>query len=302
MAELSKCGNDFAGDLGAVLPSTGQVEALVQSFLASDAPDFDVGGFVVGDEHREAHLLGKSPGIMAGRPFAQAVCDRVGVKIEWLVQDGHEITEMAARDKGVLAKVTGAARKILIAERTILNIMTRASGIATASFRMTSIKKAHGWHGQVAATRKITPGFALIEKYAVLVGGCSTHRMSLSQMVMLKDNHIWSVGSIEKAVTKARAAAGFSCKIEVECRSLDEAREAANAGAEIIMLDNYTADALKLDAEQLKKEYPHIIIEASGGITEETAPTFFHPAVDVVSMGKLTQGYSCLDLSLKLQK
>ncbi|GBG34247.1 Nicotinate-nucleotide pyrophosphorylase carboxylating [Hondaea fermentalgiana] len=292
----------FAAELCGLLPQHGAAERLARTWLEADAPDFDVGGFVVGDETQEAHLLGKTSGILAGRPFAQAVCDVVGIEAEWLVEDGHEITEQAAQEKRVLAKMRGPVRRILLAERTILNIMTRASGIATAARTMSRIKAEHQWHGQVAATRKTTPGFSLVEKYAVLVGGCSTHRMTLSQMVMLKDNHIWSVGNITKAVEKARAAAGFSAKIEVECQSLDAALEACAAGAEVVMLDNYEPSALKQDAAKLKAKYPHVIIEASGGITEDTAATFFSKDVDVLSMGKLTQGYSCLDLSLKIQR
>lgn len=285
-----------------VLPSDGRLDALVREWLSSDCPSFDVGGFVVGAAPAEAHLLGKTAGVLAGVPFADAVCRVAGVEVEWLVADGHVISEEDAAAKAVLAKVRGPVRQVLLAERTILNIMTRASGIATAAARVAAVKQAHGWHGEVAATRKTTPGFGLVEKYAVLVGGASTHRLSLSQMTMLKDNHVWAVGNITEAVTKARSAAGFSSKIEVECRDLAEALEAATAGAEIIMLDNYTPDALKVDAEKLKKAFPHVTIEASGGITEDTLASFFSEHVDVVSMGKLTQGYDCLDLSLKIQR
>lgn len=295
--------HEFAKDLGAVLPPHGELEALVKTWLKSDIPDFDVGGFTVGNEVRTARLLGKSPGVVAGKPFAQAVFDVAGVVAEWFVEDGHVISEQDAAAKKPIATVKGPARRVLVAERTALNILARASGIATLSSQMTAIKKNAGWHGEIAATRKTTPGFALVEKYAVLVGGCSTHRMTLSQMVMLKDNHVWSVGSISTAVRKARSAAGFSCKIEVECRDLEEAREAATAGAEIIMLDNFsTPDDLKKAAAQLKAQWPHILIEASGGITESTVGNYFSPHVDVVSSGKLTQGYGALDFSLKIDR
>lgn len=119
-------------------------------------------------------------------------------------------------------------------------------------------------------------------------------------MVMLKDNHIWASGSIEKAVKLARKAAGFSQKIEVECQSLAEALEAANAGADIVMLDNFTPENLRKDAKVFKELYPHVLVEASGGITTETMPGFLCPDIDVVSQGKLTQGYPCVDFSLKI--
>lgn len=119
-------------------------------------------------------------------------------------------------------------------------------------------------------------------------------------MVMLKDNHIWSCGSIEKAVKLARKAAGFSQKIEVECQSLDEAFQAAEAGADIVMLDNFKPEQLRKDAATFKQKYPHVLVEASGGITTETMPDYLCPHVDIVSQGKLTQGYSCVDFSLKI--
>lgn len=117
---------------------------------------------------------------------------------------------------------------------------------------------------------------------------------------MLKDNHIWSCGSIENAVKLARKASGFSQKIEVECQSLEEALEAAGAGADIVMLDNFEPERLKKDAKVFKEKFPNVLIEASGGITTETMPDFLCPEVDIVSQGKLTQGYPCIDFSLKI--
>ena len=181
--------------------------------------------------------------------------------------------------------------------------MARCSGIATEAKQSVDITKEHGWHhGMIAGTRKTTPGFRLVEKYGLLVGGADTHRYDLSQMVMLKDNHIWSCGSITNAVRKAKGVAGFSTKIEVECRNFEEGIEAATAGADIIMLDNYSPTELKLDAEKIKKHFPAIIIEASGGITNETIADYFSPFVDIISRGSLTQGYGFVDFSLKILK
>ena len=119
-------------------------------------------------------------------------------------------------------------------------------------------------------------------------------------MVMLKDNHIWACGSISKAVKLARSAAGFSQKIEVECQSLEEALEALEAGADIVMLDNFQPLQLKKDAKTIKTKFPNALIEASGGITTDTMPDYLCPEVDIVSQGKLTQGYPCVDFSLKI--
>ena len=219
----------------------------------------------------------------------------------WNFKDGDRIPYVIGKNV-VVATVTGKVRNILMGERTALNIMTRASGIATQSRKFTDIKLANKWHGEIAATRKTTPGFRLVEKYSVLVGGCSTHRMDLSSMVMLKDNHVWSTGSITNSVKKARTACGFSTKIEVECRSLEEAYEAVAAGADIVMLDNYTGEGFKVAAAELKKKCPHVIIEGSGGITLDSVASYMCESVDVLSCGSLTQGYPALDFSLKIKK
>ena len=208
---------------------------------------------------------------------------------------------MIVNGKVKLATVTGPVAHLLRGERTALNSISRCSGVASLSRRCADIAKNHGWKGEVAGTRKTTPGFRLVEKYGLLVGGASTHRLDLSQMVMLKDNHVWSCGgSIEAAVKKARGVSGFSQKIEVECQSLEEALTAAGAGADVVMLDNFEPDDLKRDAKLFKEKYPHVTVEASGGITIETMAEYFSEHVDVISQGKLTQGYDCVDYSLKI--
>ena len=274
----------------------------IERWVATDMPKWDVGGFVVGDEPHHAMLLGKSEGVLAGVPFATYVFEHVGCKIEWLKPEGHFITKEQAAAKIPVAKVSGPTRRILMGERTALNILSRASGVATAAHAAMTVARAHGWHGKVAGTRKTTPGFGLIEKYALLVGGADTHRMDLSSMVMLKDNHIWSTGSISESVRRARVACGFSTKIEVECTSEQDAIEAGEAGADVIMLDNYQGSELTAVSSRIKKKWPHIIIEASGGITLDTMPQFFAPSVDIISQGALTNGYDTLDFSLKVPK
>ena len=274
----------------------------IKHWLEQDIPKWDIGGFVVGSAPHHANLLGKSPGVLAGIPFATFAIEECGCTVEWLKPEGHIITDQEAAAKEPVAKVTGPTRNILMAERTALNILSRASGVATAAHTAMEVARAHGWHGKIAGTRKTTPGFGIVEKYALLVGGADTHRMDLSSMVMLKDNHIWSTGSITQSVAKARAACGFATKIEVECTSQQDAREAAEAGADVIMLDNYVGAELKVVAAELKQKWPHIIIEASGGITLATMADYFGPHVDIISQGSLTNGYDTLDFSLKVPK
>lgn len=288
-----------AGQFRNLLPPN--YTSIVQDWLREDCPSFDVGGFVVGDKEETAHLLCKTSGVLAGVPWAEEVFNIMGLQYEWHETEGTYIDLTALPEKKkVIATITGKCRNVLLAERTALNILSRASGIATAARRAQQQKEAHGWHGFVAGTRKTTPGFSKVEKYALLVGGVATHRLDLSQMVMLKDNHIWSTGSITNAVKLARKAAGFSSRIEVECQSVEEACEAAAAGADIVMLDNFSSEDIEAAAAAVKKQYSHILIEASGGITEENLPRYMNPSVDIISRGSFTQGYACLDFSMKI--
>ncbi len=294
-------------DYSSLLPRA-QIDALVQQWLQDDHPSFDVGGLVVGSSIKSAQLLLKSPGVFAGKPFFNSVFEQLDCKVVWesIAVEGAFIDNQGNNDnnnknKNIirLAIVTGPVHHLLRGERTALNIVSRCCGVATAA-RQARVA-AGDWKGWVAGTRKTTPGgFKLVEKYGLLVGGAATHRLDLSQMVMLKDNHIWSAGSITLAVQLARKAAGFSQKIEVECQNLEEAVEAAEAGADIVMLDNFSPDQLKRDAKTFKEKFPHVLVEASGGITTETMPQFLSEHVDIVSQGKLTHGYACLDLSLKI--
>uniref|UniRef100_A0A667XJ87 Nicotinate-nucleotide pyrophosphorylase [carboxylating] n=1 Tax=Myripristis murdjan TaxID=586833 RepID=A0A667XJ87_9TELE len=265
---------------------------LAREWLAEDAPNFDPAGVCVGSQEVEARLLCKTPhSVLAGSPFFTAVLAEVGCTVDWIYQEGAEI-----------AVVRGPARCLLIGERVALNCLARASGIATRCSQLQRMAAAAGWHGEVAGTRKTTPGFRLVEKYAMLVGGVSMHRQDLSGMVMLKDNHIWASGSITQAVKAARSVCGFSSKIEVECSSREEGSEAARAGADIVMLDNFQPQDLHTAARMLKAEFPTLLIEASGGVTIESLPKYFSSDVDIISMGCITQGCPVVDFSLKVQK
>lgn len=269
----------------------------VQQWLREDTPSFDYGGFVVGEAQETALLLCKSKGTLAGVPFFNAVFEELGCSVEWKYPE-----EVVVEPISTIAVVKGNVNKILLGERLALNCLSRASGIATKAKNLVELKKAAKWAGEIAGTRKTTPGFRIVEKYALLVGGASMHRYDLSSMIMLKDNHIWSAGNITQAVTNARSVGGFSLKIEVECRSVEEARSAAHAGADIVMLDNFLPDALHQSAAILKGEFPNLLIEASGVINEDNISGYFNPNVDVISLGSLTQGYKPVNFSLKILK
>ena len=244
----------------------------------------------------------------------QANADR----IEWHIQEGEAITPIQH-----CATVRGPIRKILLGERVALNILARCSGIASKSASMLSALRAQGWQGILAGTRKTTPGFRLVEKYGMLAGGADPHRHDLSSMTMLKDNHVWAcannraagdggeagtkiesvAGAIPRAVHAAKATGGFSTKVEVECRSVEEANAAIGAGADVIMLDNFTADGVRAAAKELKTEWASkkaFLIEVSGGLTEENAPSYVCEDVDILSTSSIHQGTGIVDFSLKV--
>ena len=164
------------------------------------------------------------------------------------------------------------------------------------SKRFKDIAADAGWTGTVAGTRKTTPGFRLVEKYGMMVGGIDPHRHDLSSMVMLKDNHVWASGSITEAVKTVRRAAGFSLKVTVECQSYDEAGEAIEAGADIVMLDNFSQ-------QQMIEAVQHVAgrckLEASGNITIENLREVASSGVDYISMGVLTKDVKAVDLSMR---
>ncbi|XP_018606401.1 nicotinate-nucleotide pyrophosphorylase [carboxylating]-like [Scleropages formosus] len=286
-------------DLSHVIPPQ-TLTKLVREWLAEDTPNFDPAGLCVGSQEVRAVLLCKTPGsVLAGCPFFGAVFAELGCSVEWLRCEGHKFGSDAVTKAAI---VKGSARCVLLGERPALNCLARTSGIATRCGQFTDLARSAGWTGQLAGTRKTTPGFRLVEKYAMLVGGVSTHRHDLSGMVMLKDNHIWTSGSITQALKNARSVCGFSSKIEVECGSKEEAREAAAAGADIIMLDNFSPETLHSAALSLKQEFPSVLIEGSGGVTPQSLPLYFSPHVDILSLGCITQGCPTVDFSLKIEK
>ncbi|CAO1615882.1 unnamed protein product [Sympodiomycopsis kandeliae] len=294
-----------------LLPPTYQ--QTVSSWLTEDCPSFDYGGFVVGEELKEASLWCKTPGVLAGVPLFDEVFRQLGCSVKWHFQEGHFIgTKGDLKCKIKAATVTGPARKLLLGERVALNTLARCSGIATTSNIFLTKARQAGFTGIVAGTRKTTPGFRLVEKYGMLVGGVDMHRYDLSSMIMLKDNHIWSTGSIPSAVKAARASGGFALRIDVEVQSEDEARQAIQAGADVIMLDNLEGDELIQVATRLKQELHsssgvkggrEFLLESSGGIDLNNLASGGHldNSIDIISTSAIHQSTKHVDFSLKIE-
>lgn len=287
------------GHLEHLLPASWKTS--ITAWLAEDTPSFDVGGFVVGSDLRTATLWGKSSGILAGVPFFNEVFTQCGCTVEWHAREGSHVETHGG--KKALATVTGPAHGLLEGERVALNILARCSGVATMSRRLLVNLRSAGYKGILAGTRKTTPGFRLVEKYGMLVGGADTHRMDLSTMTMLKDNHVWSRGSITQAVKAAKAAGGFSLKVEVEVQSEEEADEAIRAGADVIMLDNFTGEGVKVAARSLRERWKgerEFLLEVSGGLTEDNAESYICNDIDILSTSSIHQGVRHIDFSLKI--
>ena len=239
----------------------------------------------------EVDLICKEDGIICGLQVFERVFTLLDEKttVEFLVQDGAEV------HKGqLMAKVHGDIRTLLCGERTALNYLQRMSGIATYTHSVAELLKGTGI--KLLDTRKTTPNNRIFEKYAVRVGGGCNHRYNLSDGVLLKDNHIGAAGGVKEAIAAAKEYAPFVRKIEVEVESLDMVKEAVEAGADIIMLDNMDTDALK---EAIAYIDGRAEIEVSGNVTKENIARLTGLGVDYVSSGALTHSAPILDISLK---
>lgn len=270
-----------------------QADPLILQALQEDITGEDVttNAILPEDCQGEAELLCKQDGIIAGLDvFARAFTlldDKVW--FDFFVKDGDEV------HKGQkLAKVVGSIRVILSAERVGLNYLQRMSGIATYTHQVVSLLAGTGI--TLVDTRKTTPNMRVFEKYAVTVGGGKNHRYNLSDGVLLKDNHISAAGGVAKAIALAKAYAPFVRKIEVETETLDMVREAVEAGADIIMLDNMSHDMIK---EAVTLIDGRAETECSGNVTKENIAALADIGVDYISSGALTHSAPILDLSLK---
>ncbi|MDE7453555.1 MAG: carboxylating nicotinate-nucleotide diphosphorylase [Clostridia bacterium] len=268
-------------------------DELIKSALKEDISSEDVTtnavmrGFVAG----EADLICKQDGIICGLPVFERtfkILDE-GVEIEFFKTEGEQVK------KGeLIAKVRGDIRVILSGERTALNFLQRMSGIAT--YTAQTVKLLEGSKTRLLDTRKTTPNMRLFEKYAVKVGGGCNHRYNLSDGILLKDNHIGAAGGVKKAIQMAKEYAPFVRKIEVEVENLEMCKEAVEAGADIIMLDNMSVEDMK---KAVKLIAGRAQTECSGNVTRENIEKIKSVGVDFVSSGALTHSAPILDLSLK---
>ncbi|HYG39352.1 MAG TPA: carboxylating nicotinate-nucleotide diphosphorylase [Cytophagales bacterium] len=274
-----------------------KIEQFIISALEEDLGDGDHSSLssIPADAQNKARLIIKGNGIIAGLELAEIIFRKVDklLEVELLLEDGQEVKY---GDIGLVVK--GKAQSILTAERLVLNCMQRMSGIATYTHFLTQ-KIAHT-KARLLDTRKTTPNFRLMEKWAVVIGGGLNHRFGLFDMIILKDNHVDYAGGIENAVESAQRylkEKNKKLKIEVETRNLDEVRQViAVGGVDRIMLDNMKPKIMREAVQLINRKYE---VEASGGVTEESIVAIAETGVDFISVGALTHSFKSIDISLK---
>ncbi|MBE7684199.1 carboxylating nicotinate-nucleotide diphosphorylase [Paenibacillus sp. P13VS] len=280
----------------------GYNEGLIESiknWLREDvgAGDVTTSVTIPAGHQSKAVIHAKDHGFIAGISVAELVFQVVDPSLVFraMVQDGDEVTRGTT-----LAEVEGSTHSLLTGERLALNLLQRMSGIATRT--RSYVDALEGLSTRLVDTRKTTPGHRMLEKYAVRIGGGANHRFGLYDAVMIKDNHIKGAGGITEAVKRARDVIPHTMTIEVETENLTQVNEALQAGADIIMLDNMHPDQMREAVSVIRKQAPHVKVEASGNVSLDTIRGIAESGVDVISVGRLTYSFESLDISLDLNE
>jgi nicotinate-nucleotide pyrophosphorylase (carboxylating) len=276
----------------------GALFSQIGNFLQEDLGrgDITTQSTVMRSQSAKGRFIAKEAMVVCGLEAAEAVFSTLDSQqqIEAFVADGDEVE--AGK---VIARTTGFADVLLGGERVALNLMQRLSGIATLTRLF--VRAIEGTRAQIVDTRKTTPGLRMLEKYAVLTGGARNHRFGLDDGVLIKDNHIALAGGVATAVERAREAVGHLHKIEVEVSKESDLREALEAGADVLLLDNRTPEETRQMVELARQISPNVLLESSGGITLESVRAFAEAGVDLISVGALTHSARALDISFKIQ-
>ncbi len=272
---------------------TYEFDAIIDAALREDMPEGDITSesIIPADARSEAIFLAKEDGILAGLAVARRVFEKIDSAVEFTgkIQDGA-----AFHKSDILARLKGPTIALLKGERTALNFLQHLSGVATTTRRF--VDSVAGTKAKILDTRKTTPGLRLLEKYAVKTGGGTNHRISLSDMVLIKDNHLRQVGSVAEAVRRARSIIRPGIRIEVEAADLAQVRDALAAGADMIMLDNMTLEGMR---EAVALTAGRVPLEASGNMSLDRVRAVAETGVDFISVGALTHSARAIDISLE---
>ena len=239
-----------------------------------------------------ARVIAKDDGVLAGVKYARVLARTEKFDCKFLIKDGDNVY------KGdIIAEVEGKASVLLSSERTFLNLLQHASGIATSANSYAKLLK--GSKVVLLDTRKTRPLLRNFEKYASRIGGAINHRLGLDDCLMLKDTHLKTIDNLEEFVKKARKRISWVTKIEIECESFAQVQEAMHAGADIIMCDNMSPSEIKEVSVFRDEKYPHILLEASGNITQETIESYLDTGINAISSGSIIHQATWLDFSMK---
>lgn len=267
-------------------------------WLAEDIPFWDLTSSLIPHDYKcKAVIVARESGVAACTEEASKFLERVGLTVYLVKKSGEEFKE-----GDILLEIKGSLSKILEVERLVLNILSHTCGIATVTSQAVKRAKKVNPKVRIAATRKTLPGLRYFEKKAVESGGGDTHRFTLSDMILIKDNHLAFFRSIKQAIKYAKSRSGFTRKVEIEVSNPEQAVEAAEAGADIIMLDNFTAAEVATALKMLEERglRSKVIVEVSGGIHLDNLEDYARLGVDVISIGALTHSVKAIDLSLEV--
>ena len=263
-------------------------------FLAEDIQSGDITSALLPNKKIKAKIISREPGIVAGVKFARYIFQSKRCAVRIFIKDGSKL-----KPNQTILQVSGSAKSILTCERTVLNLLSRMSGIATQTNYLVSQIKKYSKKTNLYSTRKTAPGLRYFDKEAVKIGGGHRHRMALDDMVMIKDNHLLLCNSMKSIIKKARKKHKH---VEVEVENQNDAIFAAEYGATIVMLDNFSSTQIKktITALQKKKLRKRVRLEASGGINSKNINAYAKTGVDIISVGSITNSVTGLDLSLEV--
>ncbi len=275
------------------------LEKKLTRFLEEDIDYGDITSELVPNVLVHAHIISKQKGVLCGLDFAKIVFKFLDVEVTSLFKDGDKI-----RKGDVILELKGLSRKILVSERTVLNLLMRLSGIATQTRKLVEKVKETGLDIIIASTRKTTPGFRYFEKYAVKTGGGDPHRWNLSDSVLIKENHLSLLGeaAIQTILNQSKVKTSFTKKVDIEVENISELKQSLRLSPEIIMLDDFSLSDIQAAIKIVEKnnKAPRPLIEISGGISEQNINRYLIPGIDIISVGSLTHSVVAIDFSMKI--
>jgi nicotinate-nucleotide pyrophosphorylase (carboxylating) len=273
-----------------------RVRDLLKEAIKEDLGRGDLFSFIAQPKHITADIKAKSDGIFAGRKYIRELpsLDTSETNIEFPIRDGDSF-----KKGDILATISGNSNIILSYERVILNILQHASGIATNTNQY--VKLIEGYDVKILDTRKTNPMLRELEKYAVRCGGGINHRLGLDDCLMLKDTHVATIQNLKEFMIEVRKKIPWTSKVEIECETYESVKEAMEAGADIIMCDNMSIDTIKSIVKFRDKNYPSILLEASGNISKDNIIEYAKTGVDAISSGSLIHQSTWVDISMRVR-